>query len=175
MAIPRDLPAVLALYQGEASLEPIPSGVGDVRAVLLYLCGRRAADVLRAVFRSVGRPGGTATTSSQRSSAGTTARLTASFYTPSAIVNCIAVSATTAAASRQRRLEGLSRVSWKLSPTVLRGAVGGNADCLLDPKEGKPPKQPYAFELSSGNLFALAGIWIHGRMERAIGFSHMQS
>ena len=27
------------------------------------------------------------------------------------------------------------------------------------PKEGKPPKQPYAFELSSGNLFALAGVW----------------
>jgi putative SOS response-associated peptidase YedK len=27
------------------------------------------------------------------------------------------------------------------------------------PKEGKPPKQPYAFELSSGNLLAFAGIW----------------
>ena len=27
------------------------------------------------------------------------------------------------------------------------------------PKEGKPPKQPYAFELSSGNVFAFAGIW----------------
>jgi putative SOS response-associated peptidase YedK len=27
------------------------------------------------------------------------------------------------------------------------------------PKEGKPPKQPYAFELSSGNLFAFAGVW----------------
>ncbi len=27
------------------------------------------------------------------------------------------------------------------------------------PKEGKPPKQPYAFELSSGNLFSFAGIW----------------
>ena len=26
-------------------------------------------------------------------------------------------------------------------------------------KEGNPPKQPYVFELSSGNLFALAGIW----------------
>lgn len=50
-------------------------------------------------------------------------------------------------------------MSWKLSRTVLRGAVGGNADRLLDSKEGKPPKQPYAFELSSGNLFAFAGIW----------------
>jgi putative SOS response-associated peptidase YedK len=27
------------------------------------------------------------------------------------------------------------------------------------PKQGKPPKQPYAFELSNGNLFAFAGIW----------------
>jgi putative SOS response-associated peptidase YedK len=27
------------------------------------------------------------------------------------------------------------------------------------PKEGKPPKQPYAFELSNGNLFAFAGVW----------------
>lgn len=50
-------------------------------------------------------------------------------------------------------------MSWKLSRTVLRGAVGGNADCLLDPKEGKPPKQPYAFEVSSGGLFAFAGLW----------------
>jgi putative SOS response-associated peptidase YedK len=27
------------------------------------------------------------------------------------------------------------------------------------PKEGKPPKQPYAFELSNGSTFALAGLW----------------
>ncbi len=27
------------------------------------------------------------------------------------------------------------------------------------PKEGKPPKQPYAFELSSGSTFAFAGLW----------------
>ena len=27
------------------------------------------------------------------------------------------------------------------------------------PKEGSPPKQPYAFELTNGNLFAFAGIW----------------
>lgn len=26
------------------------------------------------------------------------------------------------------------------------------------PKEGKPPKQPYAFELSNGSTFALAGL-----------------
>ena len=50
-------------------------------------------------------------------------------------------------------------MSWKLSRTVLRGAVGGNTDCLLDPKEGKPPKQPYAFEMATGKAFAFAGIW----------------
>jgi putative SOS response-associated peptidase YedK len=27
------------------------------------------------------------------------------------------------------------------------------------PKEGKPPKQPYAFELINGNTFAFAGVW----------------
>ncbi|MDP9049756.1 MAG: SOS response-associated peptidase [Acidobacteriota bacterium] len=27
------------------------------------------------------------------------------------------------------------------------------------PKDGKAPKQPYAFELSNGDLFAFAGIW----------------
>jgi len=26
------------------------------------------------------------------------------------------------------------------------------------PKEGSPSKQPYAFELSNGNLFAFAGV-----------------
>lgn len=27
------------------------------------------------------------------------------------------------------------------------------------PKEGEPPKQPYAFELASGGMFAFAGLW----------------
>ena len=27
------------------------------------------------------------------------------------------------------------------------------------PKEGKPPKQPYAIELANGSLFAFAGLW----------------
>jgi putative SOS response-associated peptidase YedK len=27
------------------------------------------------------------------------------------------------------------------------------------PREGKPPKQPYAFELQSDGLFAFAGLW----------------
>lgn len=110
------------------------------RAILLYLWRTQGGKCLRAVSRSLGRQAGTVTTSSQRSSAGTTAQQTVSFCTQSVIVNCIADSAVSTAASRKRRLEGLSRVSWKLSRTVLRGAVGGNTDCLLDPKEGKPPK-----------------------------------
>ena len=50
-------------------------------------------------------------------------------------------------------------MSWKLSRTVLRGAVGGNADCLLDEKAGKPPKKPYVFELANGNPIGFAGLW----------------
>ena len=50
-------------------------------------------------------------------------------------------------------------MSWKLSRTVLRGAVGGNADCLLDEKAGKPPKKPYVFELVNGNPIGFAGLW----------------
>jgi len=50
-------------------------------------------------------------------------------------------------------------VSWKLSRTVLRGAVGGNADCLLDEKAGKPPKQPYVFDLANGKPLGFAGLW----------------
>ena len=56
-------------------------------------------------------------------------------------------------------MEGLSRVSWKLSRTVLRGAVGGNADCLLDDKFAKPPKPPYSFELANGHPLGFAGLW----------------
>ena len=37
-------------------------------------------------------------------------------------------------------------MSWKLSRTVLRGAVGGNADCLLDPKEGHTISPTYTPE-----------------------------
>lgn len=53
----------------------------------------------------------------------------------------------------------MSRVSWKLSRTVLRGAVGGNADCLLDSKVAQPLKQPYVFELANGNPMGFAGLW----------------
>jgi len=37
--------------------------------------------------------------------------------------------------------EGLSRMSWKLSRTVLRGGVTGNGGSLLDPK-GRERKNP---------------------------------
>ena len=50
-------------------------------------------------------------------------------------------------------------MSWKLSRTVLRGAVGGNADCLLDSKVSEPLKQPYSFELANGNPIGFAGLW----------------
>lgn len=58
------------------------------RSVLLYLWRTQGGTCPHAVSRSLGKPGGTATTSSQRSWAGITARLIASFSTPSAVVNC---------------------------------------------------------------------------------------
>jgi putative SOS response-associated peptidase YedK len=50
-------------------------------------------------------------------------------------------------------------VSWKLSRTVLRGAVGGNADCLLDKKLDAKIKLPFAFDLANGGMLAFAGLW----------------
>ena len=52
----------------------------------------------------------------------------------------------------------LSRVSWKLSRTVLRGGTNSNVGPLLGQKTGKA-KQPYCFEVNDGQLFAFAGIW----------------
>jgi len=52
----------------------------------------------------------------------------------------------------------LSRVSWKLSRTVLRGGTNCNVGPLLGQKTGKA-KQPYCFEINDGELFAFAGIW----------------
>ena len=49
-------------------------------------------------------------------------------------------------------------MSWKLSCTVLRGAVGGNAARLLDKRTGKR-KQAFHFGLADGSLFAFAGLW----------------
>jgi putative SOS response-associated peptidase YedK len=49
-------------------------------------------------------------------------------------------------------------VSWKLSRTVLRGAVGGNAARLLDLK-ASPKKRPFHFGMKDDSLFAFAGLW----------------
>jgi hypothetical protein len=54
--------------------------------------------------------------------------------------------------------EGLSRVSWKLSCTVLRGGTASNGGSLLD-KKVDGGKQPYAIGLKGGGLMALAGLW----------------
>jgi len=64
-----------------------------------------------------------------------------------------------AAAFLTRHNEGLSRVSWKLSRTVLRGAVGGNAARLLDVKLDAKNKQPFAIAMKDGQPYALAGLW----------------
>jgi len=52
----------------------------------------------------------------------------------------------------------LSRVSWKLSRTVLRGGTNSNVGPLLGKRTGSA-KQPYCFEVSEGELFAFAGLW----------------
>ena len=52
----------------------------------------------------------------------------------------------------------LSRVSWKLSRTVLRGGTNSNVGPLLGQKTGTA-KQPFCFELDEGELFAFAGLW----------------
>ncbi len=54
--------------------------------------------------------------------------------------------------------EGLSRVSWKLSSTVLRGGASGNVGSLLDRRSAKE-KQPFHFGMHDDSLFALAGLW----------------
>ena len=56
--------------------------------------------------------------------------------------------------------EGLSRVSWKLSCTVLRGGITGNGDSLLDKAiKGLKAKQPFAIAMQDGSPFGIAGIW----------------
>ena len=52
----------------------------------------------------------------------------------------------------------LSRVSWKLSRTVLRGGTNSNVGPLLGQKVGKA-KQPYCLEVNRGELFSFAGLW----------------
>ena len=54
--------------------------------------------------------------------------------------------------------EGLSRVSWKLSSTVLRGGASGNVGSPLDRRSGRE-KQPFHFGMQDDSLFAFAGLW----------------
>ena len=54
--------------------------------------------------------------------------------------------------------EGLSRVSWKLSSTVLRGGASGNVGPLLD-QRSKRIKQPFHFGMRDDSMFAFAGVW----------------
>jgi len=54
--------------------------------------------------------------------------------------------------------KGLSRMSWKLSRTVLRGGVTGNGGSLLDQKIGRI-KKPLRFSLKSGEPFGLAALY----------------
>jgi putative SOS response-associated peptidase YedK len=52
----------------------------------------------------------------------------------------------------------LSRVSWKLSRTVLRGGTNSNVGPLLGKRTGKT-KQPFCSEVHDGELFGFAGLW----------------
>ena len=55
--------------------------------------------------------------------------------------------------------EGLSRVSWKLSRTVLRGGAAGNGGSLLD-QDTPGGKQPWYFTARDGSpALTIAGIW----------------
>jgi len=53
----------------------------------------------------------------------------------------------------------LSRVSWKLSRTVLRGGTNSNVGPLLGEKLDAKQKQPYAFGMADDSVFAFAGLW----------------
>ena len=163
------------------------------RGTLLYLWRTQGGKCSRCGEPITKKQDGTAITSSPRCWVAQTVQPTVSFFTRNAIGNCIANSAATVPASLTRRSEGLSRVSWKLSRTVFRGAVGGNADCLLDlqrpslpqptpiepgenglfgnidaaPKRAAKPKagsRPvYKFEMPDGAPYALAGLYSEWR------------
>jgi putative SOS response-associated peptidase YedK len=53
----------------------------------------------------------------------------------------------------------LSRVSWKLSRTVLRGGTNSNVGPLLGKKTGPKEKQAYNFGVVTGSVFGFAGLW----------------
>jgi putative SOS response-associated peptidase YedK len=52
----------------------------------------------------------------------------------------------------------LSRVSWKLSRTVLRGGTNSNVGPLLGKRAGQN-RDPLHFGMKDDSLFAFAGIW----------------
>src|SRR6266704_1987660 len=54
---------------------------------------------------------------------------------------------------------GLSRVSWKLSRTVLRGGTNGNIGPLLGVRISSKEKQPHNFGMVDDSVFAFAGLW----------------
>jgi putative SOS response-associated peptidase YedK len=56
--------------------------------------------------------------------------------------------------------EGLSRVSWKLSRTVLRGGAAGNGGSLLDQHiPGVKQPQPWHFTRRDGQVMTIAALW----------------
>jgi len=56
--------------------------------------------------------------------------------------------------------EGLSRMSWKLSRTVLRGGVPGNGGSLLG-SSADGTKQPWYISGFEDRPLSLAGLWEH--------------
>ena len=100
-------------------------------------------NALSVAISSPARPDGTTITSPPGCWVALPAPPTVSSFIPNVTVNCTVVSAaSTHRVSLLRRYEGLSRVSWKLSCTVLRGADRGIAARLLDKKIDNKIKQP---------------------------------
>ena len=115
-------------------------------------------NALSAAIPSHARPDGTTITSSPGCWAALPAPPTVSSFTPNVTANCTVVSvASTHRVSHLRRYEGLSRVSWKLSRTVLRGVSGGNAARLLDAHLDNKTKKPYDPCLQARHLVASRG------------------
>jgi len=57
------------------------------------------------------------------------------------------------------RAESITKASTWREPMKKRRCIIPASAFYEWPKEGAPPKQPYAFEVSNGNLFAFAGLW----------------
>jgi putative SOS response-associated peptidase YedK len=57
------------------------------------------------------------------------------------------------------RAETITKAPTRREPFKTRRCLVPAGFFLEWPKEGKPPKQPYAIELGTGSLFAFAGLW----------------